>query len=307
MMEHSHAMHAHDDKPMHMHMEHGQMSGHGHAHGGMGHMHHMEELRQRFIVSLIATVPILLFSPMLQAWFGFSVAFLNRDVVTMALSTFIYLYGGKPFLTMSVDEVRSGRPGMMTLIAMAISVAYFYSASTLFFPGGKAFFWELATLIDIMLIGHYIEAKSILGASNALEDLVRLMPKTATRLGSDGGTETVDVSVLVPGDTILVRPGENFAADGSVEAGESTVNEALLTGESKPLFKTAGDDVFMGAVNLDGALRVRITKPGDESYLSQVIVLVREAQQSRSHTQDLANRAAGWPGPAYANGSAAPL
>jgi len=303
-MEHDHSMHMHGDKghvhaghEMHgMHAGHAEHGGHeAHAgHGGMGHLHHMEEMKQRFIVSLVITVPILLFSPMLQEWFGFTIDFPNRDVVTLALSTFLYLFGGKPFLTMSIDEIRTGRPGMMTLIAMAISVAFFYSASTLFFPGGKAFFWELATLIDIMLLGHYIEAKSILGASNALDDLVRLMPKTATRVKADGTTESVDVADLAAGDTLLVRPGENFAADGSVEAGESTVNEALLTGESKPIFKTQGDDVFMGAVNLDGALRVRITKAGEESYLSQVVALVREAQQSRSHTQDLANRAAGW-------------
>ncbi|MEJ2499597.1 MAG: copper-translocating P-type ATPase [Campylobacterales bacterium] len=292
MTEHEHGMHMHrnHDHAMHEAHEHGSHSGHA----GMGHMHHMEELRRRFIVSLIATVPILLFSPMLQAWFGFSIDFPYRDYATLFLATFIYLYGGKPFLTMSVDELKSRQPGMMTLIAMAISVAYFYSASTLFFPGGKAFFWELATLIDIMLIGHYLEAKSILGASNALEDLVRLMPNTATRLTREGAEETVEISALNPEDIILVRPGEKFAADGSVNAGESTVNEALLTGESKPVFKTEGDDVFMGAVNLDGALRVRITKAGDESYLSQVIALVKEAQQSRSHTQDLANRAAGW-------------
>jgi len=287
MDSHHHMHHMHSDHVSHAEHDH-------HGHGGMGHMHNTEELKQRFIVSLALTVPILLFSPMLQEWFGFSVDFLNRDVVTFVLATFVYLYGGKPFLTMAVGELGSRSPGMMTLIAMAISVAYFYSAATLFFPVGRAFFWELATLIDIMLIGHYIEAKSILGAANALDDLVRLMPKTATRLKADGTMENLNVADLAAGDILLVRPGEHVAADGSVESGESTVNEALLTGESKPVFKTQGDDVFMGAVNLDGALRVRITKPGNESYLSQVIALVKEAQQSRSHTQDLANRAAGW-------------
>jgi len=290
------------DQTMNMHHGHTMRRAHpehkGHEnhseHVGMGHMHHMESMRKRFIVSLVATIPILLFSPMLQAWFGFSLDFPYRDIATLLLATFIFFYGGHPFLSGTLDELKSRRPGMMTLIAMAISVAYFYSAATLFFPGTKAFFWELATLIDIMLIGHYIEAKSILGASNALEDLVRLMPKTATLLKADGETETVEIAVLKADDIILVRPGENFAADGSVEMGESTVNEALLTGESRPVFKTNGDDVFMGAINLDGALRVRITKAGEESYLSQVVALVKEAQQSRSHTQDLANRAAGW-------------
>ena len=291
MQTHDHPKPMHHEEPTRAGREHAH---HHKAHAGMGHMHHMEELRRRFIVSLIVTLPILAFSPMLQAWAGVAFDFPYRDAVTFALATFIYFYGGKPFLGMAVDELRSRTPGMMTLIATAISVAYFYSASTLVYPTGKAFFWELATLIDIMLLGHYIEAKSILGASNALESLVRLMPRTATRLGAGGVTETVDVGALSAGDVILVRPGENFAADGRVEAGESMANEALLTGESKPVFKSAGDTVFMGAVNLDGALRVRITKSGEESYLSQVIALVREAQQSRSHTQDLANRAAGW-------------
>ncbi|UFS62868.1 copper-translocating P-type ATPase [Sulfurimonas sp. HSL-3221] len=293
-MEHDHMMH-HVHAMAHDHSEHAAAHAHaGHGHGGMGHMHHMEEMRRRFIVSLIVTVPILLFSPMLQDWAGIRFDFPYREELTALLATFIYLYGGKPFLTMTLDELKARQPGMMTLISMAITVAYGYSVSTLVFPGGKAFFWELATLIDVMLIGHYIEAKSILGASDALEDLVRLMPKTATRLNRDGTSENVDVTALQPGDLILVRPGENIAADGTVEAGESSVNEALLTGESKPIFKTAGGTLFMGALNLDGALRVRIDKAGSESYLSQVIALVKEAQQSRSHTQDLANRAAGW-------------
>ncbi len=268
---------------------------HGHGnHSGMGHMHHMEDMKRRFIVSSILTVPVLLFSPMIQQWFGFTIVFPYRDALTVLLSTLIYFYGGKPFLGMTVDELRSKKPGMMTLIAMAISVAYFYSVLSLFLPGGKAFFWELATLIDIMLIGHYIEAKSVLGAANALEDLVKMMPKKAMRFDAKGELEEVDVSQLQPGDTILVHPGENVPADGEVVAGESMTDEALLTGESKPVYKKPGSDVFMGSINLDGALRVRITKRGDESYLSQVISLVEAAQKSRSKTQDLANRAAGW-------------
>ena len=263
-------------------------------HSTMGHMRHMEEMKLRFIVSMAVTIPILLFSPMVQEWFGFHIDSPYRDLVTFVLATFIYLYGGKPFLTMMVDEIKSHKPGMMTLISMAISVAYFYSAMTLVMPGGKAFFWELATLIDIMLIGHYIEAKSVLGAADALEDLVRLMPKKAMRFNAAGETEEVDVSLLVPDDNILVRPGENVPADGIVEEGESMLDESLLTGESKPIYKKPGSKLFMGSANIDGALRVRISKSGKESYLFQVIELVKEAQQSRSQTQDLANRAAGW-------------
>ena len=283
---------------MNQHSTHSEHSGkHNHQkedHSTMGHMHHMEDMKKRFIVSLVITIPILLFSPTIQQWFGFSIDFPYREIVTFVLATFIYLYGGKPFLTMMIDEIKSRKPGMMTLISMAISVAYFYSAMTLVMPGGKAFFWELATLIDIMLIGHYIEAKSVLGAADALEDLVRLMPKTAMRFTAKGETEKVDVSMLMPDDIILVRPGENVPADGVVEEGESMLDEALLTGESKPIYKKPGSELFMGSTNIDGALRVRITKSGEESYLSQVIELVKEAQQSRSETQDLANKAAGW-------------
>ncbi|BDY13729.1 copper-translocating P-type ATPase [Hydrogenimonas cancrithermarum] len=265
-----------------------------HDHTTMGHIHHMEDMKRRFIVSVIVTVPILLLSPMIQAWFGFTLDVPYREAVVFILSTFIYLYGGKPFLTMTVDEIKSRKPGMMTLISMAISVAYFYSAMTLVMPDGKAFFWELATLIDIMLIGHYIEAKSVLGAADALQDLVKMMPKTAMRVAKDGTLEEVTVDALEKGDTILVRPGEKVPADGEVREGESMTDEAFLTGESKPIYKKPGSRVYMGSTNLDGALRITITKSGKESYLSQVIALVEEAQRSRSHTQDLANRAAGW-------------
>lgn len=273
---------------------HGHGTDRNHGHSTMGHLHHMEDMKRRFIVSTIVTIPILLLSPMIWQWFGFRLDIPYREAVIFVLSTFIFFYGGKPFLTMMVDEIRSKKPGMMTLISMAISVAYFYSAMTLVIPGGKEFFWELATLIDIMLIGHYIEAKSVLGAADALEDLVKMMPKTATRVKKDGALEEVEVGRLEKGDTILVRPGEKIAADGRVVEGESMTDEAFLTGESKPVYKKKGSGVYMGSTNLDGALRVEITKSGEESYLSQVIGLVKEAQESRSVTQDLANRAAAW-------------
>ena len=280
------------------HAEHEDHKGHkehkGHDHSAMGHLHHMEDMKRRFIVSVIVTVPILLLSPMIQQWFGFTLEIPYREAIIFVLATFIFFYGGKPFLTMMVDEIKSRKPGMMTLISMAISVAYFYSAMTLVMPGGKEFFWELATLIDIMLIGHYIEAKSVLGAANALEELVKMMPKTAMRVKPDGQLEEVGVDELEKGDVILVRPGEKVPADGKVLEGESMTDEAFLTGESKPVYKKPGSEVFMGSTNIDGALRIEITKSGEESYLSQVIDLVKEAQQSRSKTQDLANRAAAW-------------
>jgi len=254
----------------------------------------MHDFKQRFIVSLIVTIPILLLSSMIQEWFGFVITLPYQNTIVLLLSSFIYLYGGWPFLSMMREEVRSLKPGMMTLISMAITVAYFYSASTLLFHQGKAFFWELATLIDIMLIGHYIEAKSLLSASSALSELVKLMPQQALRIRPDGSREEVAVEALQVNDLILIRPGEKIPADGIVKEGESMADEAFLTGESKPVNKKTGSSVFMGSTNLDGALKVEISKEGKESYLSQMLSLVQEASRSRSHTQDLANRAAGW-------------
>ena len=259
-----------------------------------GHMHHMQAFKQRFIVSLIVTIPILMLSSTIQEWFGFAVTLPYQHYIVLLLSTFVYLYGGWPFLRMMGDEIRSLKPGMMTLISMAISVAYFYSASTLFFHQGKAFFWELATLIDIMLIGHYIEAKSLLSASSALSELVKLMPQEAVRIRPDGSQEEVTIEALQVDDLILIRPGEKIPADGIVKEGESMADEAFLTGESKPVYKKRGEKVYMGSTNLDGALKVEISKEGKESYLSQMLSLVQEASRSKSHTQDLANRAAGW-------------
>ncbi|MDD2450279.1 MAG: heavy metal translocating P-type ATPase, partial [Sulfurovum sp.] len=284
--------------PMHQHTVSQNHSRHTDTHTAhdhtSGHGHHMHDFKQRFIVSLIVTIPILLLSSMIQEWFGFVITLPYQNTIVLLLSSFIYLYGGWPFLSMMREEVRSLKPGMMTLISMAITVAYFYSASTLLFHQGKAFFWELATLIDIMLIGHYIEAKSLLSASSALSELVKLMPQQALRIRPDGSREEVAVEALQVDDLILIRPGEKIPADGIVKEGESMADEAFLTGESKPVNKKTGSSVFMGSTNLDGALKVEISKEGKESYLSQMLSLVQEASRSRSHTQDLANRAAGW-------------
>ncbi|MDM5271915.1 copper-translocating P-type ATPase [Sulfurovum sp. zt1-1] len=283
-------MHQHTASHDHTHHSHAHTE-HDHA---SGHMHHMHDLKRRFIISLIVTIPILFLSPTIQEWFGFVIVLHYHNLIVFLLSSFIYLYGGKPFLTMMVDEIKSYKPGMMTLISMAITVAYFYSASTLFFIHGKAFFWELATLIDIMLIGHYIEAKSLLSASSALNDLVKLMPQQAVRIMPDGTHQEVATEALQINDLILIRPGEKVPADGIVIEGTSLTDEAFLTGESKPVYKKAGNGVYMGSTNLDGALKVQINKDGKESYLSQMLSLVQEAAKSKSHTQDLANRAAGW-------------
>jgi Cu2+-exporting ATPase len=250
----------------------------------------MAEFKKKFWFSLLTTVPILLLSEMIQTWFGFSLTIPFQKEALFALSLLVYMYGGLPFLKGLVQEVKQRQPGMMTLIGTAISVAFFYSASTVFVITGKDFFWELATLIDVMLLGHWIEAKSVLGASRALEELVKIIPTTAHLVKKD---EIVDVSIsqLNANDLVLVRPGEKIPTDGVVIEGESYVNESLLTGESKPVHKEAQNKVIGGAVNGEGVLKVKVERTGEETYISQVIKLVRQAQGSRSRTQDLANRA----------------
>jgi Cu2+-exporting ATPase len=254
------------------------------------------DFRRRFVVSLLATVPILVLSPMLQTWLGVSgtLSFPGDTWVLLGLSSFVYAYGGWPFLTGLVEEVRDRMPGMMTLVALAISVAYLYSAAVALGVPGKMFFWETATLIDLMLAGHWIEMRSVMGASQALEKLARLMPNTAHRLTDRGDTEEIAIADLRPGDRVRVKSGEKIPADGSVVEGESSVNESMLTGESVPVEKTAGDDVIAGSVNGTGSLVVEVEKTGESSYLNQVISMVREAQASRSRTQNLADRAAMW-------------
>ncbi|MCW4052102.1 MAG: copper-translocating P-type ATPase [Candidatus Bathyarchaeota archaeon] len=258
--------------------------------GHQDHSHHIQVFKKKFWISLVLTIPILLLSEMIQLWFGFSLTIPFQKEVLFFLSLIVYFYGGLPFLRGMGQEVRKRQPGMMTLIGSAISVAFFYSAGTVFVISGKDFFWELATLVDVMLLGHWIEAKSVLGASRALEELVKIMPTTAHLL-RDGKIVDVPVSKLKAEDIVLVRPGEKIPSDGVVTEGESFVNEALLTGESKPIHKEIQDQVIGGAINGEGVLRVRIERTGEETYLSQVIKLVRQAQESKSRTQDLANRA----------------
>jgi Cu2+-exporting ATPase len=251
----------------------------------------MEEFKRKFWVCLVITVPILLLSETIQTWFRFSITIPFQRETLLLLSAIVYFYGGLPFLKGLLDELRGRQPGMMTLIGTAISVAFFYSVATVLFIAGKDFFWELATLIDVMLLGHWIEARSVLGASRALEELVRIMPTTA-HLVKNGEIMDVPASQLKVGDLVLVRPGEKVPSDGVVVEGESFGNEALLTGESKPVHKQAEDKVIGGSINAEGVLRVSIERTGEETYLAQVIKLVRQAQESKSRTQDLANRAA---------------
>ncbi|NNL48423.1 MAG: copper-translocating P-type ATPase, partial [Acidimicrobiia bacterium] len=270
--------------------DHGSHAGHGHDHHAMM----VADFRKRFWISLALTVPILALSPMIQSFLSVGDAFRFRGdiLVLWSLSTIVFFYGGWPFLKGIYSEVRRKNPGMMTLIAVAISTAYAYSTTVVFGLTGQIFFWELATLIDVMLLGHWIEMRSVMGASKALEELARLMPSEAHRLTATGDVEEVPLEELRHGDRVLVRPGEKVPADGSVVDGRSSVNEAMLTGESLPVEKGPGDAVIGGAINGDGALTVEVKKTGAESYLAQVIDLVRQAQESKSRTQDLANRAA---------------
>jgi len=287
---HHHEHHRHNAANVQVQGKGGAKHSHHHDH----HAHMVEDFRKRFWVSLILTIPILALSPMIQEFLGLGEAlrFPGHHYVLWAFSSIVFFYGGFPFLKGLVDELKGLKPGMMTLIALAISVAYFYSSAVVFGLRGMGFFWELATLIDIMLLGHWIEMKSVMGASRALEELAKLMPSTAHKLDKNGNIQDVPIESLVSGDRILVRPGEKVPADGLVVEGLSAVDESMLTGESKPVSKQAGAKVIGGAVNGEGSLTVEVKKTGKESYLNQVIELVRQAQESKSKTQDLANRAA---------------
>jgi Cu2+-exporting ATPase len=253
----------------------------------------MEDFKRRFIISLIVTIPILVLSPLIQEFLGFDLNFTGSNYLLFLLSSFVFFYGGWPFLKGLGSELKSKSPGMMTLIAVAISVAYFYSAAVVFGLEGKFFFWELATLIDIMLLGHWIEMRSVLGASNALEKLAQLLPDEAHLIK---GNDVVDVklSEISKGNHVLVKPGEKIPSDGIIVKGNSYVNESMLTGESKPIEKKNGDKVIGGAINGDGILEIMVEGTGEDSYLSKVINLVREAQEAKSKTQRLADKAAFW-------------
>ncbi|MHC3438427.1 heavy metal translocating P-type ATPase [Natrialbaceae archaeon A-gly3] len=251
--------------------------------------------KRRFVVSLALAVPVLYYSPMLQEWLGYTaIGFPGSAFVGPVLGVVIFAYGGVPFLRMGAVEAKNREPGMMLLISLAITVAFVYSLAAVVFGIGDPFFWELVTLIVIFLLGHWIEMRSIRRASGALDELAELMPQTAERMTEDGDTEEVSVEDLEADDLVLVRPGTNVPADGVVEEGTSNVNEAMITGESKPVSKEPGEEVIGGTTNTDGSLRVRVTATGEETTLSGIVRLVEEAQESRSRTQVLADRAAGW-------------
>lgn len=252
------------------------------------------DFRKRFWVTLGLTIPVTLLSPMIMMLFGFHLDFPGANIVVFVLSTIIFFYGGKPFLKGAMDEWEQRSPGMMLLISLAIVSAYIYSTFTAFFITGSDFYFELATLILIMLLGHWIEMKSQLGASKALEELIKLMPKVAHKLDSDGNTGEVSVEELVPGDRILIKPGEKIPLDGKIFEGSSSVDESMLTGESVPVEKQPGMAAIGGSINGNGVLKVTVEKVGNETYLAQVIQMVTNAQQQKSKAQGLADKAAKW-------------
>src|SRR5665648_652358 len=283
-----HTNHNPDEHPEHQ--EHEKHMHHDHADH---HKQMVSDFKKRFIISALVTIPILLLSPLIQQLLNFSFGIPGEKYVLFALSSFIFFYGGWPFLKGFFDESRKKQPGMMTLIALATSVAYFYSAAVVFGLKGEFFFWELATLIDVMLLGHWFEMKSVLGASRALEKLAQLMPDTA-HLMEGSEVKEVKISALKKGDKILIKAGEKIPADGLVVKGSSYIDESMLTGESKPVHKKPEDKVIGGSVNGDAVLEVKVEGTGEESYLNKVINLVKEAQSSKSKTQRFADKAANW-------------
>ena len=290
-MDHGKMDHASMDhsKMDHSQMKPGEHNMAGHDHGAM-----IADFLHRFWICLALSVPVVLFSPMFQNLVGYQLDFPYRNWLVLVLATVIYGYGGWPFLTGMVGELRSRQLGMMTLVAVAITTAYVYSVVVLVgWLAGMDFFWELATLIDIMLLGHYIEMKSVAGASHSLELIVKMLPSDAHKVDGDKLND-VKVDTLTIGDVVLVRPGERIPTDGEVVSGSSSVNESMLTGESVPAQKTVKDTVIAGAVNGEGSLNIRVTHKGEDSYLNKVVKMVEEAQNAKSQTQNLADKAAGW-------------
>src|SRR5690625_3697306 len=281
----------------HEHHKHKEENHSNHNHDDMDHSDHhrmmIEDFKRRFWISLVLTIPILALSPMIQGVLGVEWIFPGSDYVLFGLSTIVYFYGGWPFLAGLIDEIKTKSIGMMTLIAIAITAAYFYSSAVILGFEGQTFFWELATLIVVMLVGHWLEMRSILGASKALEALAELMPNEANLV--DGNeTRKVKINELNKGDIILIKPGEKVPADGIIVEGESDLNESMLTGESRPVTKTVDDEVIGGAINGNGVVKVQVKGIGEDAYLSKVINMVQEAQKQKSKSQRLADVAAKW-------------
>ncbi len=255
--------------------------------------HHTHDFLRRFWVCMVLTVPVLLLSHMIQSWLGFNISFPSDKYVLLVLGSVIYFYGGMPFFKGLVSEVKDNAIGMMTLVAIAISVAYFYSVAVAFGLPGMDFFWELATLIDIMLIGHWIEMRSTMAASNALQSLVVLLPSTV-HVERNGTVTDVDVTDLKKDEIAIIKPGEKIPADGVITEGSSYINESMLTGESVPVKKEPDTKVIAGSLNGDGSIKIKVTGTGADSYLQKVITMVQSAQSAKSKTQNLADKVAKW-------------
>ena len=287
--------HAQMDAASHsQHDENGQHGGNGQHAGHDKHAGHTPEIfKRRFFVCLVLTLPILYFAPIFQTWFNYqAIQFPGAKWVIPFFATIIYFYGGWVFLKGAYYELRS-KIGMMTLVALAITVSFVYSVAVTLGLKGDSFYWELATLVDIMLLGHWMEMASVQGASNALGELAKLVPSVAHKQ-VNGKTEDVQVSTLVEGDLILIRPGEQVPIDGEIVEGTSNVNESFLTGESRPVVKKAPDEAIAGAINGEGSLTVKVIRTGDQTTLSQIMRMVEEAQASKSKFQSLADRLAYW-------------
>lgn len=276
------------------HKNHQHQKHNNNKHHEENHIHMVKDFRRRFWFSLILTLPILILSPLIQNILGYELTFRFDNYLLFGLSSLVYFHGGWPFLTGLADELKKKQPGMMTLIGVAITVAFGYSSAITFGLEGKTFYWELATLIDIMLLGHWIEMKSVMGASNSLQKLVQLMPSEAHLIGDDGETRDVAVGELKKGALVFVKPGEKIPVDGVVAEGESYIDESMVTGESKPVKKKIDSQVTGGTINGNGSLKIKVEQVGEEAYLNKVINMVKEAQSEKSKTQHLADKVAFW-------------
>ncbi|HGF7568121.1 TPA: copper/silver-translocating P-type ATPase CopB [Enterococcus hirae] len=298
--------HGHMSGMDHSHMDHENMSGMDHSHmghenmGGMDHSMHMGNFKQKFWLSLILAIPIILFSPMMGMSFPFQVTFPGSNWVVLILATILFIYGGQPFLSGAKMELKQKSPAMMTLIAMGITVAYVYSVysfiANLINPHTHVmdFFWELATLIVIMLLGHWIEMNAVSNASDALQKLAELLPESVKRLKKDGTEETVSLKEVHEGDRLIVRAGDKMPTDGTIDKGHTIVDESAVTGESKGVKKQVGDSVIGGSINGDGTIEITVTGTGENGYLAKVMEMVRKAQGEKSKLEFLSDKVAKW-------------
>ncbi|HBL3394086.1 TPA: copper/silver-translocating P-type ATPase CopB [Enterococcus faecium] len=298
-MDHSmHMGHNHGDIANSKQMDHSMHM--DHDHGGMDHSMHMGNFKQKFWLSLILAIPIILFSPMMGMEFPFQVTFPGSDWLVLILATILFIYGGQPFLSGAKMELKQKSPAMMTLIAMGITVAYIYSVysfiANLLNPHTHVmdFFWELATLIVIMLLGHWIEMNAVSNASNALQKLAELLPESVKRLTKDGKEETVSLKEVNEGDRLIVRSGDKMPTDGVILKGETIVDESAVTGESRGIKKQANDKVIGGSINGDGTIEIEVTGTGENGYLAKVMEMVRKAQGEKSKLESLSDKVAKW-------------